>query len=402
MDERTAELLVERLIRRVEQANTYFLTKIGSSIKQIKKLTPTQAQQLVQILKYGGNLDEIIKQIAKYTGLNVADISDIFSAYAKQDRMFYEQFYKYRGIPFEESSALQLQREALTRIAMNEMYNFTRDNALGYTIDGKFYNLRDTYNKLLDDALLNVGQGKETFDSAVRKTLQQIGGSGLRTIEYESGRSVRLDSTIRMHLKGRLRELHNENQLIIGEEIGADGVEISVHENPAPDHEKAQGRQFSNEEYQKLQAGQEATDYRGIKVNLDHDHKNGYRPISEMNCYHYVFSVILGVNEPEYNEKQLKEIIDRNEKGFEYDGKHYTMYQGEQLQRNLEREIRKQKDIHILAKSSGDIDLMSKAQLKITQLTRKYHQLSEVSGLSTKMKRMSVSGYRRVAKIKLK
>ena len=78
------------------------------------------------------------------------------------------------------------------------------------------------------------------------------------------------------------------------------------------------------------------------------------------------------------------------------------MYQGEQLQRNLEREIRKQKDIHILAKSSGDIDLMSKAQLKITQLTRKYHQLSEVSGLSTKMKRMSVSGYRRVAKIKLK
>ena len=106
-----------------------------------------------------------------------------------------------------------------------------------------------------------------------------------------------------MHLKGRLRELHNENQLIIGEEIGADGVEISVHENPAPDHEKAQGRQFSNEEYQKLQAGQEATDYRGIKVNLDHDHKNGYRPISEMNCYHYVFSVILGVNEPEYNEK---------------------------------------------------------------------------------------------------
>lgn len=50
IDERTAELLVERLIRRTEQANTYFLMKMGSSIKKIRKLTPTQAQQLVNIL----------------------------------------------------------------------------------------------------------------------------------------------------------------------------------------------------------------------------------------------------------------------------------------------------------------------------------------------------------------
>ena len=41
-------------------------------------------------------------------------------------------------------------------------------------------------------------------------------------------------------------------QKIIGEEIGADGYEISVHSNPAPDHELVQGRQFSLEEYEKL------------------------------------------------------------------------------------------------------------------------------------------------------
>ena len=144
--------------------------------------------------------------------------------------------------------------------------------------------------------------------------MKEIGGSGLKTVEYASGRSMRLDSTIRMELKSDLRELHNENQKIIGEEIGYDGIEISVHANPAPDHEEAQGRQFSIEEYDKLNNGLEAKDYKGRTYTLDHDNKNGYRPISELNCYHYIFSIVLGVSDPEYSDKQLQEIIDKNNK----------------------------------------------------------------------------------------
>ena len=394
------DLLIERLINRINKANTYFLMSIGSSIKQIRDLTPTQAQQLVQMLKYGGKYEEIIQEISKYTNMNVSELDEIFNKYAEKDRMFYKKFYKYRNIPFRESLALERQRIALTNIAKREMYKFTRPNVLGYTIKDlkgrvQFLGLRETYNRVLDEALLNVGQGKETFNSAMTRILKDIGGSGLKTLNYESGRTIRLDSAVRMHLKGRLRELHNENQQIIGEEINADGIEISVHSNPAPDHQLAQGRQFSNEEYNKLQNGDEATDYTGIKVNLDHDGKNGYRPISEMNCYHYVFSIILGVNKPQYNNKQLQEIIDNNNKGFEYEGKHYTNYEGEQLQRNLERRIREQKDIQILGKSSNNKELISDSQSKITQLTRKYKELSNISGLRTKMQRMRVSGYRR-------
>ena len=400
ISEEQIDLLVERLIRRTEEANTYFLMKIGASVAKIKELTPSQAQQLVQILKYGGNYEDIVKEISKYTDLNIKDIDEIFSKYAEKDREFYKKFYEYRNIPFEESNALKMQKNALTRVVKSEMYNFTRTNVLGYTIrdiQGKpqFLGLRETYNRVLDEALLNVGQGKETFDSAMSRILKDIGGSGLKTIEYASGRKMRLDSAIRMHLKSSLRELHNENQKIIGEEIGADGVEISVHENPAIDHEKAQGRQFSNEEYQKLNNGLEAKDYTGKIITLDHDHKNGFRPISELNCYHYIFSIVLGVSEPEYSDKQLQEIINRNNKGFEFDGKHYTMYEGTQLQRNLERAIREQKDIQILAKASDNIELVGQAQQNITQLTNKYKELSDLSGLPTKVNRLRVSGYRK-------
>ena len=114
-----------------------------------------------------------------------------------------------------------------------------------------------------------------------------------------------------------------------------------------------------------------------------------------MNCYHYIFSIVLGASKPEYTDKQLQEIIDNNNKGFELDGKHYSMYEGTQLQRNLERKIREQKDIQILAKASDNKELISQSQEKITQLTQKYKELSNISRLPTKMKRLKVSNYRR-------
>ena len=53
LSDEVIEKVVERLLQRVEEANTYFLKQIGSKIKQIKQLTPSEAHKLVQILKYG-------------------------------------------------------------------------------------------------------------------------------------------------------------------------------------------------------------------------------------------------------------------------------------------------------------------------------------------------------------
>lgn len=397
--EEQIELLAERLIDRINKANEYFLKNIGESIYKVGKLKPSEAHQLVQILKYGGKYDEIVKKISDYTNMNIIDIDKIFDEYAKKDQRFYERFYEYRNIPFipyEENKALQMQTQALKNIAMNEAYNFTRSNVLGYSIADengivRFTGLRETYNQMLDEALLNVGQGKETFDSAMSGIMKQLGTSGLKTINYESGRSIRLDSAVRMHLKGRLRELHNENQKIIGGEFGSDGIEISVHMNPAPDHEEVQGRQFSNEEYDKLSEGLEAHDIKGRVYTLDHDGNGSYRPISEMNCYHYIFSIVLGVSEPEYNDTELKIIRDNNNQGFMLDGKQYTNYQGTQMQRSLERKIREQKDIQILAKESNNTELIGQTQKNIRVLSGKYNELNKASGLKSRTERMRIA-----------
>ena len=410
MNEETIELLTERLVNRINMANEFFLIKIGESVKKIRGLTPTQAHQLVQILKYGGNYEEIVNEILRLTNLNIQDIDAIFNEMAKKDYAFAEQFYKYRGVeyvPYSENKALLRQVNALASITKQEMFNYARATNLGYSIKDlqgniKFVGLKETYDRILDTAVLNVGTGVDTFDNAMSKIMKDIGGSGLKTVDYASGRSIRLDSAVRMHLKGALRTLHNEVQKQVGEEFDFDGYEISVHSNPAVDHEKTQGRQFSIEEYEKLNNGLEAKDYKGNIYTLDHDHKNGFRPISTMSCYHYVFSIVLGVNKPEYSEEQLQKIIDDNDKGAIIDGKHYTNYEITQLQRSFERKIRKQKDIQILAKESGNKELVKESQDRITQLTNKYKEISKISGLPTRMDRLKVAKYRRVSVAKMK
>ena len=399
--EKQVEKLVERLISRIDTANTKFLMGIGSSLDEISTLTPTKAHELVQMLKYGGKYEDLVKQIDKYTKLNINEINKIFSEYAKKDQMFYEQFYKYRNIPFieyEKNQLIKNQTQALSNMVKNEMYNFTRDNVLGYSItdnEGRvqFLGLRETYNRVLDEALLNAGQGKETFDSAMSSILKDIGGKGLKTIQYESGRSMRLDSAVRMHLSSRLNELHNENQKVYAREFGADGIEISVHWNPAPDHADAQGKQFSISEFDKLQTYGVAKDYKGRTINL---HLSGisFRPISELNCYHTIFPIVLGVSKPEYTDEQLEEINQSNSNGFVLDGKHYTNYEGTQLQRNLERKIREQKDIQILAKASNNKELIRETEENIVQYTRKYKELNDASGLPSKKDRLKVSEYK--------
>ena len=413
ISDRQIDLLIERFIDRIEQANSYYLQKLGESVKKIRTLTPTQAQQLVQILKYNGDYEEIVARISKLTNLDIKEIDELFSEFAKKDQLFYEKFYKYKDVPFVEyaqNEALKRQTQALANIAKQEMYNFARSNALGYSIRDlqgqvQFIGLRETYERVLDEAVLNVGTGVDTFDNAMSRIMKEIGGSGLKTLDY-NGRSIRLDSMVRQHLKGALRQLHNENQKLFGEEFDADGIEISTHLNPALDHQLVQGRQFSNEEYKKLQETGKAKAYDGTEIDLHLELKSGdkslsFRPISEYNCYHYVFSIVLGVSKPEYTKEQLQKIIDDNEKGAEIDGKHYSLYECTQLQRNLERKIREQKDIQIMAKASGNKELIAYSQEKIRQLTSKYRQLSDVSGLPYKMERLKVSQYRRISTKKL-
>ena len=392
------EQLVQLLIDRINALNEDILEIIGNRIKEIGEMTPTQVHQINKMLMYNTDIKEIVEKLAEVSGMNVNDIYSLFEYSAKTNQDFARQFYRARGIsyiPYAQNKVLKDQVRAIAEITAREYANISRTSAIGYTVkDLKgnlvFKDISSTYKDIIDKAILNAGQGKTAYQQEMRNAIKQIGQSGLKTIDYESGRSVRLDSAIRQNILEGLRTLTNQIQQQFGEEFGADGVEVSHHINSAPDHiDTVDGKQFSLNG-DRVVKGKLYKDFNTVNNSLD-------RQVSTLNCRHYIFSIVLGVNKPQYTDKQLEEDKKKNKQGFDFEGKHYSNYEGEQLQRLIERRIREQKDVQILAKASGDKELIQQVQAKITQLTTKYRQVVKVSGLPNQLKtRASVVGYRRI------
>lgn len=382
LSEEAREALAEVLVDRIEELNAVILTEVGESINKVGKLTPSSAYKLIQDLKYGDSYTNIVRKLKQVTNLNEKEIYKIFEEVAKQDQHFAKQFYEYRNIdfiPYSQNKELQQQVKALATITANTFDNMMKTTAFMTIENGKkvYTPLSKIYQKTLDKAVLSLSQGKDSYQTAMRKTMKELADSGIRTVDYSTGYSRRLDSAVRQNMLDGMRQLSNEVQRQFGEEFDADGIEISVHEYPAPDHEDIQGHQYSIEEFEELNNSLE-------------------RPISTLNCYHYTFSIVLGVSQSEYTQEQLDKINADNKAGFEFEGKHYTMYEGTQLQRQIETKIRQLKDRQIGARAMEDMEKVGKYQRKITQLTQKYNDLCKISGLSPKRIRMQVSGYRRI------
>lgn len=402
LNEELQEKLLSVFDKRFQDYNTKVLEELGNVIKQFKDLTPSQAYKLGQQLKYNTTIKDLLNELSKISGLSVKELKAILEKVAKENIGFADVYYKSRGLEtpiYSQNKALQRLVSTIYSISGAEFKNLAKST--GFRLldsNGKplLLDIDETYKEVISRCIVAISQGKETYQQSMRSTLKQLSSSGVRKIEYENGYSRRLDTSIRQNVLDSIRQVSNGSQIMFGKEFGSDGVEISVHEMPAPDHELVQGRQFSNEEFENFQNDKRAVDYTGMVFEPEFE-GHDRRSISEYNCYHYIFSIVLGVSKPQYSNKQLQEIIDNKNKTFEFDGKTYNMYEGTQLQRRIESAIRQEKDTQILAKASGDEEQVLKSQLRITQLNTKYKQLSQVSGLPTQKQRMSVSGYRKVS-----
>ena len=384
LSEEALERLSEKLVNRIEELNLFMIKKIGEQIVNIGTLTPTQLMEIFQSVKYGNDIDEIVSKIAEITNLNVNDIYSIMEEVAIKNQEFARQFYEYRNIkfiPYEKNLMLQKHVNAIAKATANEYMNISNTMAfVQYNEQGKkeFIPIAEMYQRITDNAILSISQGKESYQVAMRKAIKELSSNGIRTVDYASGYSRRMDSSVRMNVMDGIRRVNRELQEEFGKDFGADGVEISHHENAAPDHiDTIDGKQFSKEEYER------------VNNSLD-------RHVGELNCNHFVFQIVLGVSEPMCSKEKLELDKKKNKEGFEFEGTHYTNYEGTQLQRKLETEIRKYKDRQIAAKVINDKDEVYHCQERIRQLTQKYDELSKESGLPIKIDRLRVEGYKKV------
>ena len=429
IDEKLQEKLLSVFDKRYQDYNTKVLEELGNVIKQFKDLTPSQAHKLAQQLKYNTTVKQLLNELSKISGLSVEDLKKVLERVARDNLEFAETYYKARELEtpiYEQNKALQRLVSSVYKVSSAEFKNIAKST--GFRLldnNGKplLLDIDKTYKEVIDRCIVAVSQGKETYQQSMISTLKQLSSSGVRKIEYESGYSRRIDSSVRMNILDAVREVSNQSQMLFGEEFGYNAVEVSHHSNSAPDHSNndiengkfdIDGHQFVklNILKEQIKNGMEKEitlkDIDDVNhrvkckdkwyYDFDYINNNLNRPVSTMSCYHYIFSVVLGVSRPQFTDKQLEEDKKKNNDGFEFEGKHYTMYEGTQLQRRIESAIRQEKDTQILAKASDDKDLVLQSQTRITQLTTKYKQLCNISGLPNKLStRGRVSNYHRVS-----
>lgn len=405
LSEDTTQNLVQPIVTRQEQINTFVIKTICDRIKEIGSLLPSDAYKFQQMLHQGGDVRKINKEIARQTGLQVNDIKRLIRKVALDNYKDVKPFYDYRKqpyIPFTKNKELMTVVKSIANQTADSYVNMAKAQAfmIRDLKDPKKLiptPISETYYSVIDEAVQAAQSGVIDYNTAIRRTLKQLADSGLRYVTYnpESGRtySQRMDTAVRRNILDGIRAINQGVQDETGRQFGADGKEITVHDYPAKDHAPVQGHQFSNEEYEKLQGEEDVSFHDKDGITFSHFDRH----IGTLNCRHFTFSIILGVARPLYSEKELQEILNRNEEGYTLpNGKHFTMYECTQKQREFETRIRKAKDGQVAAMSAGDEILAKEYQAKVSDLQKQYKAFSDACGLSIQPKRIQVAGYRKI------
>lgn len=377
------EMLTTPIERRLQQFEESFLRRIGERVDIITKLSGKTFDRSQINAAIEQDIYELRLQLMATDQSNSKDVEKLLSQFSGDIYRDAKKYYDAKGlewVPYDSNDAVKQVADAVIAATKEHLTSLSKTNVIRL-LDKNRENpvpYAKAYRSICNLASERVASGFTDYRSELRDILKQCSKSGVR-VQYESGRTRRLDSAARMNLLDGVRAVNREVQNAVGKQFGADGYEISAHASPAPDHADIQGMQYSAKEYEEL-------------------NRSLARPIGELNCSHFAFAILIGVSAPNYSKAELDEMKRANEQGFDYEGKHYTMYEGTQLQRQLETAIRYAKEDQIAAKAFNDSEWIVKAQDNIRQLTRQYRAVSKASGLSVKRERMSVSGYRAIDK----
>ena len=376
----TLSQAIEKVMSNFEDINAYFISKIAEQIKKIGELRPTDVNRIILMTEWGADINDINRRLADATQTSIQQIMVVYQKVLDDtysDPRFAKALQHTQLTP-RDVARLNQYAQAQSRQTAEQIVNLSNTTAV-----------QQQYRDAVDKAVLAVSSGLTDYQSATRDVIHNLGYNGMQ-VQYESGYHRRLDTAIRQNIVDGTNQLAQQASDMMGEALGYDAYEISAHAMSAPDHEPVQGRVFLKAEFEKLQSGLAFTDIDGRQ------YEPIKRPIGEWNCKHFAMSFSTQYSKRKWTNEQLDDFAKQNEEGCDIDGKHYTKYGASQLMRELETEIRREKDAAVAAQKAGDDTLRKQCQERINALTAKYHSVAKQAGLRPKPDRLRVEGFRAV------
>lgn len=316
---------------------------------------------LMQKLAEIGKLNkENIKTIAQMSGLSQTEAERMLSAMAEEAIKNTDPGFQYLArqrligevVDAEKSKNIKRVMKNLQKQAKDSL-NLTNTTML-HKAQEAFKNLvqntAEEALKIMNNNTAAVITGAESRQQALRKTIRQFNEKGITGFVDRRGRNWTPEAYVNMTMRTTAGSVANEVQTARCEDMGVNLIQIDSHSGARPKCAKDQGKIFSLDN-----TSGTTEDLNGRKIRYYPWNSSSYGEpdgILGINCGHHKFPFVPGVN---IQRHFPTEDMDANNR----------LYKQTQVQRALERDVRKQKRECMLFDELGDPDAFEEASVKL-------------------------------------
>ena len=383
--------MVNKMTARFTDLEDRIMQDIVRRINMTGKITSTADWQINRLKILGYSSEEIEASIKETLNATYPEMFELYDKVINweyvRNKDIYEQIND-EYIPYEENEQLQQITEGIKRQTRDELDNITQ--SLGFYLDygdGKriLTPLAQVYQGFLDAACMDIVSGAFDYNSVLRRVVTQLTNSGLRQIDYASGRANRIDVAARRAIMTGMSQITGKITDYNAEKLGADHFEVAWHSGARPTHAVWQGKVWTREQLVNVCGLGSATGLLGI------------------NCYHEYYPFFPGISERNWTDEWLEEKKRQENTPKTFGGKEYTLYEAKQQQRKMETAMRAQREkVKLLEAGGADPDDVMLARAKYQGQLDEYGRFCKKMGLQQERERIYYDMRGRVAPNKMK
>ncbi len=344
------DALPRRFVQLWQQVEDDILQDIARRMKslgELDPLTPTAIWQAWRLAETRAVRSNTVATLARYTGKSRAEIKRLLETAGAQTLAADDAVYAAAGLdppPVNQSPALLNLLNAGYRQTCGTWQNLTATTA--NTVTGAF-------EDRLSRAWGLISTGALDYNTAIRRVVDDLVDT-MPYITYPSGHTDTLEVAARRAVLTGVNQTCAKLQLKRTEEMGCEFVEVTAHEGARPTHAVWQGRVY----HRGGAVVQDGERYEDFETATGYGTGPG---LCGWNCRHNFYPFYPGISVRNYTDERLAELDARN---IPYGGGLYTRYEITQMQRALERRVRKYKRRYLAETAAGVDASQSAAKLK--------------------------------------
>lgn len=382
------DALPEELAELFRGLELKLLEEICSRLKIADQLNEVTVQDIRALRSHGIDLEDIKKAIASTTSTGAEKLDKLLDDVVARNQKYYTDMVDLAQVTAPERMVEQEDVLAIYEQTRGQYRNLTQ--SMGFLVGQGRHRVilppARAYQWALDSAELQVMSGAVSYDQAISSAVRELAESGLNSVSYESGHVDRLDVAVRRAVMSGVVQLSAKYREQSVDYLKTDLVETTAHtgardtgDGPA-NHKSWQGRVFRWSEKPRTSSGK----YPDFVKTTGYGTGEG---LCGWNCRHNFYPFIEGISERTYTDQELASI---DPPPITFEDRTYTAYQATQMQRKLERTIRKQKRLKAAYKAARLDKDAAAAGSKLNILDRKYRAFSKAAGLPEQRERMRV------------